>query len=69
MDFIFLLIGFIIAIGMAIAAFMSNFRFLVSMIAGVVWIGFGLLLLDLDLVMPICCIGMGLYMMIRSVIS
>ena len=69
MDIIFLIVGFLLTIGITVAALLSSFRFMISMVAGIMWVALGLLLLDLDLIMPICCVGMGIYMLIRSFID
>jgi len=69
MDFILLLILFILTMGMTYLAFRSQFRFIISLAAGAVWICLGYLVLPLSLIFCLCCTGMGFYMWIRIFIQ
>jgi len=68
-DFITLLIGFILTLGMTYIAFKSNFRIMPSMICGAIWIAMAYMLLELNLIAAIVCIGMGFYVWARTFIS
>lgn len=65
-DFILLLVGMLITLGLTWLAFKTGMRFLPALICGCAWVAFGLILFELNLILMICCVGLGLYMWIRA---
>jgi hypothetical protein len=67
-NLVFYLIFAILAIVMAFIALVYN-RTMLSLLAGALFVGLGILLYPLNLILMICCIGIGLYLWARIFIS
>ena len=68
-DFILLLVEFILTMGMTLLSFRTNHRFLTTLVAGVLWLVLAYMVMDLNLIMGLCCVGMGLYLWARTFVS
>jgi len=62
-----LFIGFLLSIGVTLIAFKAKERFLPYIFAAILWLALGILVLEMNFMLSLCCVAMMFYLMLRSV--
>jgi len=64
-----MIISVVLTLGLTALAIYARFRFLPCLMAGVMWFALALLVLDINILLFLCCLGVGFYFLARSIVQ